>query len=181
MLSRFIGQFMRETAINNSPEINCCLQFSFRSFNKHIYLWKKADLAVGSMTINFARESVIDFTKPFMNLGISILFKVNCNILNAFVRNRKYVCVNALLQFDRCQPHSQRVYSLLWIHCRSTFGCTFWPHIVWSHYRFILWLVSLNGIMRIHVTLTTISSKINLQLRIVFGLPLARWCNKEAI
>ena len=27
------------------------------------------------MTINYARESVIDFTKPFMNLGISILFK----------------------------------------------------------------------------------------------------------
>ncbi|XP_022915882.1 glutamate receptor ionotropic, kainate 2-like isoform X3 [Onthophagus taurus] len=37
---------------------------------------KRADLAVGSMTINYARESVIDFTKPFMNLGISILFKV---------------------------------------------------------------------------------------------------------
>uniref|UniRef100_A0A336L676 Glutamate receptor 1 n=1 Tax=Culicoides sonorensis TaxID=179676 RepID=A0A336L676_CULSO len=36
----------------------------------------KADLAVGSLTINYARESVIDFTKPFMNLGISILFKV---------------------------------------------------------------------------------------------------------
>ncbi|XP_071050372.1 glutamate receptor ionotropic, kainate 2-like isoform X10 [Onthophagus taurus] len=36
----------------------------------------RADLAVGSMTINYARESVIDFTKPFMNLGISILFKV---------------------------------------------------------------------------------------------------------
>ncbi|XP_032584782.1 glutamate receptor ionotropic, kainate 2 isoform X3 [Drosophila mojavensis] len=35
----------------------------------------KADLAVGSMTITYARESVIDFTKPFMNLGISILFK----------------------------------------------------------------------------------------------------------
>ena len=29
------------------------------------------------MTINYDRESVIDFTKPFMNLGISILFKVN--------------------------------------------------------------------------------------------------------
>lgn len=38
---------------------------------------QKADLAVGSMTINYARESVIDFTKPFMNLGISILFKVS--------------------------------------------------------------------------------------------------------
>ncbi|KAI5732447.1 hypothetical protein M8J76_000300 [Diaphorina citri] len=37
---------------------------------------KKADLAVASMTINYARESVIDFTKPFMNLGIGILFKV---------------------------------------------------------------------------------------------------------
>ncbi|KAI5702501.1 hypothetical protein M8J75_000794 [Diaphorina citri] len=40
---------------------------------------KKADLAVGSMTINYARESVIDFTKPFMNLGISILFKIPTN------------------------------------------------------------------------------------------------------
>ncbi|XP_047488931.1 glutamate receptor ionotropic, kainate 2-like, partial [Penaeus chinensis] len=37
---------------------------------------RKADLAVGSMTINYARESVIDFTKPFMNLGVSILFKI---------------------------------------------------------------------------------------------------------
>ncbi len=35
-----------------------------------------ADLAVGAMTINFAREAVIDFTKPFMNLGISILYKI---------------------------------------------------------------------------------------------------------
>ncbi|XP_030751505.1 glutamate receptor ionotropic, kainate 2 [Sitophilus oryzae] len=37
---------------------------------------KRADLAVASMTINYARESVIDFTKPFMNLGIGILFKI---------------------------------------------------------------------------------------------------------
>nr|QGW50653.1 ionotropic receptor 11 [Propsilocerus akamusi] len=36
----------------------------------------KADLAVASLTINYARESVIDFSSPFMNLGISILFKV---------------------------------------------------------------------------------------------------------
>ncbi|XP_066905521.1 glutamate receptor ionotropic, kainate 2 isoform X2 [Halyomorpha halys] len=38
---------------------------------------KRADLAVASMTINYARESVIDFTKPFMNLGIGILFKTS--------------------------------------------------------------------------------------------------------
>lgn len=37
---------------------------------------QRSDLAVGSMTINSAREKVIDFTKPFRNLGISILFKV---------------------------------------------------------------------------------------------------------
>lgn len=37
---------------------------------------KSVDLAIGAITINYARESVIDFTKPFMNLGISILFKV---------------------------------------------------------------------------------------------------------
>ena len=37
---------------------------------------RRADIAVASMTINYARETVIDFTKPFMNLGISILFKV---------------------------------------------------------------------------------------------------------
>lgn len=40
------------------------------------FLLQRADLAVASMTINYARESVIDFTKPFMNLGIGILFKV---------------------------------------------------------------------------------------------------------
>lgn len=40
------------------------------------FFLQKADLAVGSLTINYARESVIDFTKPFMNLGISILYKV---------------------------------------------------------------------------------------------------------
>jgi len=37
---------------------------------------RNADIAIGALTINFARESVIDFTKPFMNLGISILFKI---------------------------------------------------------------------------------------------------------
>ncbi|KAH8403595.1 hypothetical protein KR222_002700, partial [Zaprionus bogoriensis] len=39
-------------------------------------LMERASITVASMTINYARESVIDFTKPFMNLGIGILFKV---------------------------------------------------------------------------------------------------------
>lgn len=36
---------------------------------------KKADLAVAGLTITYQREQVIDFTKPFLNLGISILYK----------------------------------------------------------------------------------------------------------
>ena len=36
---------------------------------------QKADLAVAAMTINHQREQAIDFTKPFLNLGISILYK----------------------------------------------------------------------------------------------------------
>lgn len=37
--------------------------------------FQKADLAVASLTISYVREQVIDFTKPFMNLGISIIFR----------------------------------------------------------------------------------------------------------
>ena len=36
---------------------------------------KKADLAVAGLTISYQREQAIDFTKPFLNLGISILYK----------------------------------------------------------------------------------------------------------
>ncbi|KAI3380757.1 hypothetical protein SNEBB_005673 [Seison nebaliae] len=36
---------------------------------------QKADLAISDLTITFAREQVVDFTKPFLNLGIGILFK----------------------------------------------------------------------------------------------------------
>ncbi|OWA54135.1 Glutamate receptor ionotropic, kainate 2 [Hypsibius exemplaris] len=36
---------------------------------------KRADLAVGGITISYNREQVVDFTKPFMHLGISILYR----------------------------------------------------------------------------------------------------------
>ncbi|XP_032820591.2 glutamate receptor ionotropic, kainate 5 isoform X2 [Petromyzon marinus] len=38
---------------------------------------RKADLAVASFTITAEREKVIDFSKPFMTLGISILYRVH--------------------------------------------------------------------------------------------------------
>lgn len=38
-------------------------------------LFKVADLAVAPLTITYVREKVIDFSKPFMTLGISILYR----------------------------------------------------------------------------------------------------------
>ncbi|GBN68665.1 Glutamate receptor ionotropic, kainate 2 [Araneus ventricosus] len=36
---------------------------------------READLAIADFTITYEREKVVDFTMPFMNLGISILFR----------------------------------------------------------------------------------------------------------
>ena len=41
-----------------------------------IGLFQSVDLALGSFTINYKREQVIDMTKPFMHVGLSILFRV---------------------------------------------------------------------------------------------------------
>ncbi len=37
---------------------------------------QKADLAISAFTINFKRQQAVDFTKPFISLGISILYKI---------------------------------------------------------------------------------------------------------
>lgn len=42
-----------------------------------LYRFQKADLAVAGLTITAEREKVIDFSKPFMTLGISILYRVH--------------------------------------------------------------------------------------------------------
>lgn len=38
-------------------------------------IFQEADLAVASLTISFQRSEAIDFTVPYMHLGIGILFK----------------------------------------------------------------------------------------------------------
>jgi ionotropic kainate glutamate receptor 2 len=38
-------------------------------------LEQRADLAVADLTITYDREQVVDFTMPFMNLGISVLYR----------------------------------------------------------------------------------------------------------
>lgn len=38
-------------------------------------MFQEADIAIAPMTITSERERVIDFSKPFMSLGISIMIK----------------------------------------------------------------------------------------------------------
>ncbi|XP_012273725.1 glutamate receptor ionotropic, kainate 2 isoform X1 [Orussus abietinus] len=56
----------------------------YGSFNKETKEWdgmikelldQKADLAIADLTITYDREQAVDFTMPFMNLGISILYR----------------------------------------------------------------------------------------------------------
>jgi hypothetical protein len=46
----------------------------YKKFN--ILLIFQADLAVAALTITYLREQYVDFSEPFINLGISILYKV---------------------------------------------------------------------------------------------------------
>ncbi|KZC04141.1 Glutamate receptor 1 [Dufourea novaeangliae] len=56
----------------------------YGSYNKQTKEWdgmmkelldQKADLAIADLTITYDREQAVDFTMPFMNLGISILYR----------------------------------------------------------------------------------------------------------
>ncbi|XP_076667715.1 kainate-type ionotropic glutamate receptor subunit 1D isoform X9 [Andrena cerasifolii] len=56
----------------------------YGSFNRQTKEWdgmmkelldQKADLAIADLTITYDREQAVDFTMPFMNLGISILYR----------------------------------------------------------------------------------------------------------
>lgn len=49
--------------------------FFLCTFLTEIIYFQEADIAIAPLTITSARERVIDFTKPFMSLGISIMIK----------------------------------------------------------------------------------------------------------
>lgn len=49
--------------------------FTWTFFGFTVIYLQKADIAVVDLTITYEREQVVDFTIPFMNTGISILFK----------------------------------------------------------------------------------------------------------
>ena len=50
----------------------------FFNYSKHVvsfFLLQEADLAIAPLSINSTRQQVIEFSKPFMKLGISIMIK----------------------------------------------------------------------------------------------------------
>ncbi|EPY84467.1 glutamate receptor KA1 precursor-like protein [Camelus ferus] len=65
---------------------------------------RKADLAVAGLTITAEREKVIDFSKPFMTLGISILYRVHMEKVSLCLRSpckqnpKDACCISILLR-----------------------------------------------------------------------------------
>ena len=53
----------------------CQIALSSGDFLKTVIPLQKADLAIADLTITYEREQAVDFSMPFMNLGISILYK----------------------------------------------------------------------------------------------------------
>ena len=43
---------------------------------KQLVLFQKADLAIADLSITYEREKAVDFSNPFMTLGISILYRL---------------------------------------------------------------------------------------------------------
>lgn len=67
------------------------------------------------MTINYARESVIDFTKPFMNLGISILFKVRIIDIMEILADIRAI-IGATIIYPRGEVEHLSAYYYLFIY-----------------------------------------------------------------
>lgn len=83
---------------------------------------KEADLAIAPLTITSAREKVIQFSKPFLSLGISILFKKperksegSFSFMNPLSKDiwlfilLSYILVSVVLYLvSRCSPSEMR-------------------------------------------------------------------------
>jgi ABC-type amino acid transport substrate-binding protein len=57
----------------------------------------EADMAIAPLTIISAREKVIDFSKPFMNIGISIMIKKPIKEVNIKQKKEEYPRINHLI------------------------------------------------------------------------------------
>ena len=49
-------------------------KFTSENNNLDLKPLQRADFAMADLTINYQREQVVDFSQPFLDLGISLLF-----------------------------------------------------------------------------------------------------------
>lgn len=88
------------------------------------YLWvlfQKADLAIGPFTISSSRQTAIDFTQPFMDVGLSIIMRKE--------EDSEYKVFSFLRPFD----------FNLWLAIVSTtlgVGVFLWVHSTFSPYGY---------------------------------------------
>ena len=66
-----------------------------------ILLFQRADFGITDLTITAARQKAVDFTSPFMNLGITILYKKPTKQppnLFSFISPFSYQVINTYVQ-----------------------------------------------------------------------------------
>lgn len=67
-------------------------------------IFQRADFAITDLTITAARQKAVDFTSPFMNLGITILYKKPTKQppnLFSFISPFSYQVMDALFQMQK--------------------------------------------------------------------------------
>lgn len=52
-----------------------CIPVKLFSYSCFFFGFQRADLAIGDLSISVEREQVVEFSTPFMDLGIAILFR----------------------------------------------------------------------------------------------------------
>lgn len=85
-----------------------------------LFFFQRADLAIGDLTITFGREQAVDFTMPFMNLGISILFrKPTKKVLYNFVMATPTTILN-MFYYSMCLRLKTRTTNINFINFLKT-------------------------------------------------------------
>ena len=64
--------FVNNAKIENIKKINILI---INHFRVSFICLQKADLAIADLSITYEREKAVDFSNPFMTLGISILYR----------------------------------------------------------------------------------------------------------
>jgi hypothetical protein len=80
----------------------------------------EADMCIAPLTISSIRERAVEFSKPFMNIGISIMIKKPKKEVYTSDYLRLNYNINILLIFLR-----NRAYSVSCHHCRQRSGYVF--------------------------------------------------------